>query len=50
MQSYAPYSSIYIYIYIFLNKIDDESLKKASYELYGISHHGGSLSGGHYIA
>jgi len=37
MAPYAPYSK-------------DASKSNANYELYGISHHSGSLSGGHYIA
>mmetsp|Transcript_58950 Transcript_58950/g.81051 ORF Transcript_58950/g.81051 Transcript_58950/m.81051 type:complete len:135 (+) Transcript_58950:1363-1767(+) len=36
MKKYAPYSS-------------DLTKSKANYELYGISHHSGSLYGGHYI-
>ncbi len=37
MKPYAPYSS-------------HDSVKKAKYKLYGISHHSGTLYGGHYFA
>ena len=30
--------------------LEHESKKRAKYQLYGISHHSGTLYGGHYIA
>ena len=43
---FAPHSSNNSSFYDF---IDHDSKKKAKYNLYGISHHSGTLYGGHYI-
>jgi len=45
MRKYAPHSSK---IQLLIN-LGHASVKKAIYNLYGVSHHSGSLSGGHYI-
>jgi ubiquitin C-terminal hydrolase len=47
MRSYAPHSSKVRISMIFY--VDHSSKANAIYNLYGISHHSGSLYGGHYI-
>ncbi len=46
LAEFAPYSSIFYLVFIFL---EHESKKSAKYQLYGMSHHSGTLYGGHYI-
>ena len=47
MSKYAPHSSKYNQNFLF--NLDHPTKAKANYNLYGISHHSGSLYGGHYI-
>ena len=48
MTPFAPHSSkIYNVDNFFV--IEHESKKRAIYNLYGMSHHSGTLSGGHYV-
>ena len=46
MRPYAPHSSKLFLVRIFLGH---SSKNSATYKLYGMSHHSGSLNGGHYI-
>ena len=42
--------SFYFLMYLISSPLEHQSIKRAStYKLYGISHHSGSLNGGHYI-
>lgn len=43
-------TQVYKYTFLIIECIDHESKNNANYSLYGISHHSGSLYGGHYIA
>ncbi len=45
MAPYAPRSSKSLYITL----VEHESIKRSKYQLVGISHHSGTLYGGHYI-
>ena len=47
LSDYAPNSSKSSHI--LLTHIEHESKRSAKYQLYGISHHSGTLYGGHYI-
>ena len=47
MRKYAPHSSKLILFWLFV--LEHVSRSKAIYDLYGVSHHSGSLYGGHYI-
>lgn len=47
LSEFAPYSSKLPAIMIIV--LEHESKREARYQLYGMSHHSGTLYGGHYI-
>lgn len=46
ISQYAPFSRKFLNLF---HSLDHESKSKAKYRLYGISHHSGTLYGGHYV-